>query len=481
MKRFLLLLTGIFLISLASANILIIPNPITITTDVGTTSSSSMTIVNNFSFNIEDFKFNDLENKGFKFPLINIPSNTNRTYAFEVNATSSFYGTIGSLVTFKFPVNIPEEITTYQIKISETGLDPTYLTIRKGDTISWINNDDITHRIYSSHFGTITISPGFSNSFTFSSVGEFHYYDQDFSMFNEFNGDIQVVERTSIQLAHNPNYDYTWQVNYNAISDPTNISITNSKSYLQVEHASSQKGLITITNLGTVKAEGIHLSSNSQWINFNKNDFDLNPGNDEYIEYTIFPFLSNTSDSDKNYTINMGVKAFNSNEENTSLIVYVPYKEITGDLDSDLATLQYLNNFYCPKNPCSIFCTPEAPQCSLNGGINGTNQYLTANISTLDLYNTLKDLGGIRERLERLENDDKLFQEKYGISVGESLNISNQSLAIQNQNLKNEKVRLNTTWAIILFVILIGASAIILRKWRRKAYENDLIDPSSKY
>jgi len=71
------------------------------------------------------------------------------------------------------PVTKPAETKT--VTIQNFSFNPTTLTIKKGDTVIWVNNDSYDHQIKSSIFNSSKLSKGQSFSYTFNSAGTFDY------------------------------------------------------------------------------------------------------------------------------------------------------------------------------------------------------------------------------------------------------------------------------------------------------------------
>lgn len=91
--------------------------------------------------------------------------------------------------------------TTYTIEITHAGFSPNPITIKAGDTVTWVNKDSASHWIATASHPTHTvypgsgiekcgtaeqptifdsckgIEPGENFSFTFTSVGEWNYHD----------------------------------------------------------------------------------------------------------------------------------------------------------------------------------------------------------------------------------------------------------------------------------------------------------------
>jgi plastocyanin len=64
---------------------------------------------------------------------------------------------------------------TYNINIQNFSFNPGTLTINKGDTVIWTNNDSAPHQIKSATFNSNTLSNGGTFSFTFTDAGTYNY------------------------------------------------------------------------------------------------------------------------------------------------------------------------------------------------------------------------------------------------------------------------------------------------------------------
>lgn len=62
------------------------------------------------------------------------------------------------------------------IKISGFAFSPSELTVAKGATVTWTNNDGVAHTITSGSFDSGSIKNGGSFSFTFTQAGTYDYY-----------------------------------------------------------------------------------------------------------------------------------------------------------------------------------------------------------------------------------------------------------------------------------------------------------------
>jgi len=65
--------------------------------------------------------------------------------------------------------------SSYNINIEKFTFSPATLTISKGSTVTWINNDSAPHQIKSAIFKSASFSKGQSVSYTFNTAGTFDY------------------------------------------------------------------------------------------------------------------------------------------------------------------------------------------------------------------------------------------------------------------------------------------------------------------
>jgi len=69
--------------------------------------------------------------------------------------------------------------STAKISITSSGYSPASLTVTNGSTVTWTNNDNITHTVTTDE-GSINsgdIAPGSSYSKTFATAGTYTYHD----------------------------------------------------------------------------------------------------------------------------------------------------------------------------------------------------------------------------------------------------------------------------------------------------------------
>jgi len=478
-KFWVAIIISIALISLASANIEIDPNPLDIITKVNQENTYSITIKNNYDFGITDMQFSNISDYGFSFPNITIPKNSSKTFDLTLKATDSIHKQINSKVSFKYFVDLPEEVTTYEINITPEGFNPDYIIIRQGDSIKWNNNDDISHRVFSEFDYQVPVNSSVTH--TFDSIETVNYYDPDWNWISGFSGTIEVINRSSLEKAHNPNYDINWVINLDSNLNPTNLTIMNSKSEYTIEYGKFKRGLLTIMNNGSETAEVVEIRSDSDWISFEKNNFDINIGEEEWIEYTITPIILDTNQTDKNYTLQIKIKASNSEEYIKTISVFVPYKEVLNELgESDVATINWLEKVFCPKFPTSFLCNQSVGQGG-NNSVIYRDVEVPINISAMDWYDVKKDMGKIKDSVIRTENWDKTQDARLEKTLSRMSKDINQSLAMSIETKRDYKRFKNSVWIIGFFILLAGLITGAIKLINKVAYNTYLAEGQYQY
>jgi plastocyanin len=100
-------------------------------------------------------------------PNVNTVQNqTQNTQATSVQATTTVKTTPENTVPAK----------KHAVSIVNFSFDPAVLTINKGDTVVWANNDSAPHQIASANFNGPVMSNGDGYSSTFNNTGTFDYH-----------------------------------------------------------------------------------------------------------------------------------------------------------------------------------------------------------------------------------------------------------------------------------------------------------------
>lgn len=466
MKKVILSILGILVFGIVSSQIYIAPNPMSISQKVGTTETYSIQINNTYTYNILDLDFGDLEDMGFSFSDNSVNANSSKNVTLTIAPDEDFNGIINQSVGFSFYANIPTEVTTYYIQINDDGFDPAYLNMRVGDTVIFQNKDTIVHNLYSNQFNE-NIQPNSNYSYTPQAEMELSYKDSNWDEYTNFNAILNVISRTSQEKVHNPLLDIKWNLDIDFYLNPTTINFELLDNNLTASPVSSTDGLIKITNNGTYNAKNIFLSS-SDWILFNKNNFNLDAGSQTYVTYTVYPIINSTEQTNKSYTIPITITGNNINNQTKDVNVFVSYYEIAGGFDSDEGTLYYLQNVYCPKHPCSIFCNPESEECQLNS--NSSTKYnssVQVNVTGEDWKEMKRSQQEIATDLERNSNTLTL----QGDIINSNLPFINESISKIWTKLEEMDEEHETTvlviWIVGFFLLMFALSGILFYRYRR--------------
>ena len=83
-------------------------------------------------------------------------------------------GAIAALVAFAAPASA----ATVEVKIDNFTFNPQQITVKAGDTVTWVNHDDIPHTVTSKTalFRSKAMDTDDKFSFTFATPGSFPYF-----------------------------------------------------------------------------------------------------------------------------------------------------------------------------------------------------------------------------------------------------------------------------------------------------------------
>ena len=221
--------------------------------------------------------------------------------------------------------------------------------------------------------------------------------------------------------------------------------------------------------------------TSNEWITFNKNEFDINPSEEEWVEFTITPILFSSNSTNMSYEIDIVVKGSNTKEYVERINVFVPYKSISTDFgDSDIDTMNWLLNVFCPQFPTSFLCNQSAGS-SGNDSVIYRDADIPINVSKKVIYDIKKDILKIRDANARTNNELKILADKWGITIPELMNMLNNSVTMQIDNEEKSKSKWNAIWIIGFFVFMIGISGVVIKIVNKKSYRKYLQEGAFEY
>ena len=87
-------------------------------------------------------------------------------------------GAIAPLVAIAIAAVTPARAATIEVKIDNFSFNPKQVTVKAGDTVTWVNHDDIPHTVTSKTlvFRSKALDSDDKFSFTFTALGSFDYF-----------------------------------------------------------------------------------------------------------------------------------------------------------------------------------------------------------------------------------------------------------------------------------------------------------------
>ena len=87
-------------------------------------------------------------------------------------------GAMALLVAATMAVASPAQAATVEVKIDNFTFNPQQITVKAGDTVTWVNHDDIPHTVTSKimAFRSKAMDTDDKFSFTFATPGKFDYF-----------------------------------------------------------------------------------------------------------------------------------------------------------------------------------------------------------------------------------------------------------------------------------------------------------------
>lgn len=466
-----LIILLISLISIVQANLFINPNPIDVTLKAGETKQFSLTLNNSHQFQILDFQFSNLS--GFTFPNVTLNANETKTIFFNVSRTEATVTQIQSTVSFNYLVDIPQGERTHNVTILQnSGFQPSFLTIRKGDTVKWTNRDTISRTVTSGLFDE-TIQPNQSFSYIFTETGEVTY--QDLVLF--FGGTIRIINETESERVNNPDFNKILTVNLAVTLDPTSILLTIDQSNFTVTATGSQESILRVKNTGNITAQRVVLSGNPNWIIFDENNFDLLPNEENIVTYHIEPLIFETAETNKTYNVELSAKASNTEKMSKTLQIFVPFSDLS-NINSNEGFLIFFAR-YCLANPNLIVCNN-----TLGGGGDGEviirDPEITANLSTRELLEALRRIQGIEDSVSRTSNEQKQLNDLINTMFPDFHRLLNESLSRQDEVEKISDTRTRVFWIFAIAIVISGGIVIIGLTTRKYLKRRSIIEQGYK-
>lgn len=452
----------ILLSGIATADLLISPNPVSVVVRSGESATFNLELRNTFEFDLIDFKFKNLSN--FYFPPITLLTNETKTVTINVTGQGVGLNTISAEIEFKYLIDIPEGTKTHEVNITPTGFSPSFLIARRGDTVVWNNRDDITRSVTGATFD-YQIAPNQTQMMLLNTVGEISYFDT--VLF--YGGTITVINETDAEEVNNPDYNKILTVNLEVTLDATYLELLLTKTNFTVQATGSEESVLEIENKGNETAQRIILTAEPSWIDFSENTISIDAGQTDILTYTVKPIIVDAQETNKTHTIKIKAKGSNTEEYVKEISVFVPYEATFDDITTNEGFLAYFARF-CEANPNLIVCNNSISQ-SGEDRIIVVDPQIPINLSASEFLEFLRRQQKIEDAVLRTTNEQKLLKEQLDIQFPEIALMLNELVEKQNEIDTADTAKTRSFWlfvlglAIILSVVIVGFT---IRKYLQK-------------
>ena len=334
----------------------------------------------------------------------------------------------------------------YYINISDGGFTPNTLIIKQTDTVIWKNIGTVSHTVTEQSLtwdsGDIPVNGTYSR--TFNAIETVNYFDTVTSQ----GGIIYSQSNLNQELTYNTNYDSIFSLEITSTYPTSNIEFKTLTNNLTINHYDVLEGILSVENKGSELARNLTLVSDD-WISFNKNNFNLQPGSLSYITITIQPKNMTTDKTNKTYTHQINLTGSNIASRSLTIETFVPYAEITNGTSPDQVFKLW--------EEIVKFCNEHPELCSenqTNGSIIYRDKYYNISLSSEEIHDLVIENQSKTDYLARAENDKKETNDRLDIYENKTNTIFGK-LGSDIDYLK-EKTSSSSFWFFIFELFVLG-------------------------
>lgn len=374
--------------------------------------------------------------------------------------TNSNFDSIVKILGF-YQTQIGQSSQTYNINVSAFQSTPCDLSIIKGDTVVWKSNlqSDIVMSDANTNLPIdgSTMTSGQTFTKTFSSATVFQYYFKISGV--RFPQTCIITVLNDGGFVNNPLYDAALNLKVIMSFTHTTINALAPVSNYTLEFFRAQSGSVTIINTGNATAKGISLSGD--WFStFDKNNFDLQPGESIPVTYSMIPQIFKTEDTNKTYNKNLTISG-NFETKNIQYTVFVPFSIVSNSVNSSggQSILDYLRDI-CLANPTNEFCNLQPRIIVRNGTDANTSSTITVTQAQWDAFNLAYIESNERNSVESNIRKEELSAIRTDISnVTTTISSTDARIAALEAQSKESYVTTKNITIIVLLVLICILSA----------------------
>ena len=426
-----------------------------------------------FSINLKNDNVSDIFNIGFsETPYINYPPiiqtmliNESKDIIITISPETFGIIPLTTTISYYYYQEIPYIQKTYDVNITNVSFEPQSITIKKGDSIIWKNQDEIIRSVTYPELFDMDLQPNATFSFTFYAENSIDYYD----LYLNNHGYITVTN-ISKSLIHDQTKDTTFNININSQFTGSTISIEPIENNFTIEYGNKKEGLLKISNTGNVTALNITLESSPNWVTFERQYFNVTVGGYRYINYVLEPVILNKTDTNKSYTVEIKAKSINAPQSTATLSLFVPYESHVVPISSNMTLEQYreitrrLMEYIASIDWEADKKEPEIIYRDTLIGVNYTEQ---------DVYDIKRDIAYMKDDNERIKNEIKPPIDTLNTNLNTWLpilvDLNNKSMVLAEQN-KERADKWVSSFLTILICLLIIAITIFVIVYMKKIH-----------
>ena len=386
----------------------------------------------------------------------------------KINEVGDFNKTIKVISFTKVTCNISSQ-QEYAINITLGGTNPRNLEICKNDNVKFFNNYGTSVFIDITNYG---VYQGIANQGT---------YIQNYPDLGSISYKIEplidlgyVLVKDIESKVHYDSDDGILNLKINSFFEDTSLTATYNKLFFNMSYDTVESSYLTIKNIGNKTAENIVLYG--EWFNFDKNNFNLNAGEEKAVNFAVSPLITSSEESNKTYVKTIFIRGANFKELSQNFTVFVKQAFLVG---GNISTPEWWVRrlAFCNAYPNSPDCLTEpyyvyrdkivydAPEILMNMSPAKVKEYM-------DMYNLFK--GEVEGYMNNWKTDTDTM--KNGIT--EFRDIANRSLYESQVNkkefdtFKNMFYILEGTTVFLFMIVIIGVAVFFYYKNRKLKSED---------
>ena len=461
-KLFLLLILSIFLIK-SSFAFIVTPSVINIDNAVGISTSVNLTIFNDNNFSLYNINFE--ANPYFSANTID-QLNPNETR--EITATITTDSPIHTSQNIKLMGNFvttliyPPEI--HGVEITRIGYVPQNIQIKMGSSILYSNTDSLTHTITSDPIGLDTsIPPNGTATYQFNSMGDFDIWDRSL-LFHQI---VTVINNTYNEYTHNDAYDSYITVNIDSSYSETSLTFDLIDTDFTIDYNGVGEGLLRLFNSGNQTGRNITLASSSEWVSFQENNFNLDIGNQNYVQFLITPLIESTNQTNQSYSIGLTASGSNLPAITKNINLNIPYYDV-GDYVNYTDREELIRKINELRKLLADFNLSEEQQKEIIYVEREFNYSYTG----AEMFQYLTEQTTIKDELNRIGGDVipvlDFINNKFPSQFNEMINLYNKTLEETEKTRKTTEFMSFIGGSAVVILGLFGIITFILKKQRKK-------------